>query len=194
MTAAVVIPLKGFAAAKGRLAEVLDPPEREALARRLASGVISAAPGRVIVVTSDAAAARLATDLGASIVDDPGGGLNLAADAGRQHAIVTGADRVAVVHADLPFPATLAEVLASEGIVLIPDRRGDGTNVIVLPGESDDFTFSYGPGSFARHLTEAHRVSDRIHVIGDSPLGWDIDIPEDLDTPAEWGNWAACRS
>ena len=194
MTATLVIPLKGFADAKGRLAEALDPSEREELARHLASGVIAAAPGPVVVVTSDPDAADLAVGLGATALADPGRGLDAAAEAGRRHAVDSGADRVAIVHADLPFPDSLAEVVDGDDLVLVPDRRDDGTNVIVLPSRLAGFAFAYGPGSFARHLAEASRLSISPRVVRDSPLAWDVDLPEDLDTPAEWGSWAPCPS
>ena len=42
------------------------------------------------------------------------------------------------------------------------------------------FTFSYGPGSFARHLDEARRLGLPIRVVHSTPLGWDVDVPDDL--------------
>ena len=39
-------------------------------------------------------------------------------------------------------------------VTLVPDRHGDGTNVIALPTDMP-FQFAYGPGSFRRHLDAA---------------------------------------
>ena len=72
----------------------------------------------------------------------------------------------------------------------MPDRHGDGTNIIVLPREAG-FRFSYGKGSFDRHIEEVKRLGFELHIIQDDDLGLDIDIPEDfalLDAQTrQWG-------
>src|SRR4051812_48502869 len=79
---AVVVPIRGFRAGKGRLAGVLSVDERAALARSMAQGVLdAAAPLPVYVVTSDDDVAAFASDNGAKVIADPGS-LNAAADAG----------------------------------------------------------------------------------------------------------------
>ena len=80
----------------------------------------------------------------------------------------------------------LAALGSVAGIALIPDRRMDGTNVISVPVDVG-FRFHYGVGSFDRHLTEARRLGIEPTVVTDSRLSWDVDVPEDLITPAEWG-------
>ena len=42
------------------------------------------------------------------------------------------------------------------------------------------FRFSYGPGSFERHVAEAHRLALGVTVVEDDSLAADIDYPEDL--------------
>ncbi len=187
MATAVVIPLKGLRAAKGRLAAVLTSDERAEITRCLASGVIRAAdPLDVVVVTCDEAAVLMATDLGAHTVDDPGNGLNAAVAMGLEAARRRGATEVIVAHADLAFPEGLAELANVGGVTLVPDRHGDGTNVIALAAHLD-FHFAYGPGSFQRHRAEAGRLDVEVTVLADSRLSWDVDTPADLQTPAEWG-------
>jgi len=66
---AVVVPIKSFASAKARLAEVLGVDARAALARTCASRVLSAAaPHRVFVVCDDEEVAAWAGTHGASVV------------------------------------------------------------------------------------------------------------------------------
>ena len=192
-----VVPIRGFSGAKQRLAPVLDGPARAALAGHLAAGVLDAlAQVEVIVVTSDPEAAELARSRRATVVADPGHSLDAAAAAGRTEAAQRGAASIAVVHADLPYPADLDSVLreAGAGVTLVPDRHRDGTNVLVLPVDTP-FEFAYGPGSFARHCAEAERLGLRTRVVEDSPLAWDVDVPADLQTPAAWGDppWVTVR-
>jgi len=180
--AAVLVPVKAFAAAKGRLADALGVEERVALARRMATKVLeAAAPLPVTVVTDDPAVAALARALGAEVLADPGGGLNGAVTAGVAHLAAAGFDEVVVAHADLPFAAGLAALTgAVDACTLVPDRREDGTNVLVVPARSG-FRFAYGPGSFARHVAEAERLGLAVRAVRDSRLSWDVDLPEDLD-------------
>ena len=49
----------------------------------------------------------------------------------------------------------LDHVVGDEGVLIVPDRWNDGTNVIAVPADSG-FRFAYGPGSFGRHAAEAH--------------------------------------
>lgn len=182
MPAAVLVPIKAFTAAKGRLAEVLDAGARAELARRMAAQVLAAAaPLPVVVVTDDAEVAAFARSHGAQVIDDPGGGLNAAVQAGVDHVVGAGFDEVVVAHADLPRAAGLAALTgATDTCTLVPDRRGDGTNVLVVPAGAG-FRFAYGPGSFARHVAEAERLGLAVRAVRDSRLGWDVDLPEDLE-------------
>jgi 2-phospho-L-lactate guanylyltransferase len=196
---AAVVPIRSFGDAKRRLATRLDGPARRSLARGLAAGVIRSlvvdAGVPTFVVTADTEVAELATGVGAVVVDDLAGTLDAAVDAGRDAAIAAGHDRLLVAHADLPFPADLGGVAAAgpgDGVVLVPDRHLDGTNVMALPAALD-LRFAYGPGSFERHRAEADRLGVVVTVVSPSPLGWDVDVPDDLDPPPEWGapSWVA---
>jgi 2-phospho-L-lactate guanylyltransferase len=183
-SAAVVIPVKAFGAAKVRLADELSPAGRAALARQMADGVVRAAGElTVLVVCDDADVASWATSVGATVAWTPGLGLDGAVTAGVVLAAERGADRVVVAHADLPLATGLAHVVGSDGVVLVPDRRDDGTNVISIPAGSG-VTFAYGPGSFGRHRAEAARLGLAVEVRHDVALGWDVDLPADLLLPS----------
>ena len=60
----------------------------------------------------------------------------------------------------------------------------DGTNVLCIP-TGVGFTFAYGPGSFTRHRDEADRLQLPYRVLRDPRLGWDVDVPADLELPSE---------
>jgi 2-phospho-L-lactate guanylyltransferase len=183
-SAGVVIPLRSFAHAKVRLASVLNDDARAALARMMADRVVDAAGTRPIVVVTSAADV-IAWCAGRSIatIDDPGT-LDAAADAGRTWAREEGLARVVIAHADLPFASTFDDVANDGGrsiAVVVPDHRNDGTPVLAVPADAP-FTFSYGPGSAARHVAEAERRGLEVRVVHDEALAFDVDIEADLRT------------
>lgn len=185
-----MVPVKAFRAAKVRLAPALDPGARAELARSMASlVVIAAAPLPVTVVCDDPEVAEWARSAGVEVGWTPGLGLDGAVEAGVAAVEAAGATRVVVAHADLPLARDLAG-LAQPGdreptsITIVPDRRVDGTNVIVLPAGCG-FRFAYGPGSFVRHRAEAARLGVAVHVVRDPRLGWDVDLPDDLLLPTD---------
>ncbi|MFN8016747.1 MAG: 2-phospho-L-lactate guanylyltransferase [Acidimicrobiales bacterium] len=183
MRAAVVIPVKAFHEAKLRLAPALSPEAREVLAREMAARVLeAAAPLPVTVVCDDDAVRAWAIEAGATVHWTPGLGLDGAVAAGVAAVAQGGAERVVVAHADLPMATGLAHVVGGEGVVLVPDRRRDGTNVLSIPAAAG-FRFAYGPGSFERHVVEAARLGLAVEVLDDQVLGWDVDLPADLDLP-----------
>jgi 2-phospho-L-lactate guanylyltransferase (CobY/MobA/RfbA family) len=87
-----------------------------------------------------------------------------------------------VAHADLPLATDLAWLADVDGVTLVPDRHGDGTNVASVP-TGRGFTFAYGPASCSLHEAEAHRLGLAVQVVPDERLGWDVDRPEDLVLP-----------
>ena len=182
--AGVVVPIRSFVDAKLRLAERLSESGRADLVRDCAMRVVEAAdPLPVFVVTSAPEVRSWALEVGAGLVDDPGGGLDAAATAGRDHLRSLGFKRLVVAHADLPRAQALAP-LAQDGhrpiVTLVPCHRADGTNVCSIP-ISLPFRFSYGEGSFRRHAVEARRVGAALRVVRRADLSFDIDVPDDLD-------------
>jgi 2-phospho-L-lactate guanylyltransferase len=177
---AVLVPIKAFHEAKGRLDRALSPSERAALARSMATRVLeAAAPLPVAVVCDDNDVADWARERGALVVWEPGRGLNGAVEAGVDHLRRAGVTHVTVSHADLPRASRIAEVGTAPGITLVPDRFGNGTNVIALPTDAG-FRFTYGPGSFARHRAEAGRIGLPVRVLDLPDLAWDVDEPGDM--------------
>lgn len=201
--ATAVVPLRGGAAGKSRLAGVLAAADRAALVVALARHVVAtlaATDGvaEVLVVAADAGFARSALAGVAGpvrVVPQPAGrrGLNVAVDVGREVVAARAAApgpaasvsraRLLVVHADLPALTgdDVAALLAPSGpLTLATDRLGSGTNALVLDPATAPFAFRFGAGSLA-----AHRVEAAAH-------GWDPVVVRrpgtavDLDTPQDW--------
>ena len=184
-TAAVLVPVKAFADAKRRLADALDPAERQALAMAMAGTVLAAAGGlRTAVVCDDEEVRAWAEANGAESIWTPGLGLNRAVAAGITHLAHRNVDRVLVAHADLPLAVDLAWLADGDGITLVPDRHLDGTNVACVPAHCG-FAFAYGAASFRAHRAEAARLGLTARLVPDPRLGWDVDVPADLLVPAE---------
>lgn len=182
-SAAVVVPVKAFTQAKVRLAGALDPGERAALARHMAGIVLhAAAPLPVVVVCDDDEVRAWAESAGARVVWCPGRGLNGAVSDGVAALRDDGVAQAIVAHADLPLATRLDWLADFPGVSLVPDRRCDGTNVLVVPADAG-FVFSYGAGSFGRHRAEAARLGLPARIVQDPDLGWDVDVPTDLAYP-----------
>ncbi len=169
------VPIKAFGVAKARLAPVLGPRERARLGTAVAAHTIGVAAtlGPVAVVTGDADVAVWAEELGCAVVPERPGGLDGAAAA---FVDATGGPW-AVLHADLPLLGAddLATALAAAdrtGWAVAPSSDG-GTSLVAGEGP---FGFTYGPGSFQRHLAARPGAA----VVVRRGLAVDLDTPADL--------------
>jgi len=170
-----IVPIRDFQGMT-RLAPVLSRRQRSSLARVLAERVVAATDDaglRTLVVTASDDVWRWAVGRGLSVCDDPGSGLSAAAGAG---VACSGDKPWIVIHADLPLvtAAAVAGVAqaAINSTVIVPSHDG-GTTVICGYGR---FPFSYGTGSFHRHLA----AEPRAKVFVSPQLSVDIDTPEHL--------------
>lgn len=175
----VLVPIRSFDDAKSRLAESLDPQARRVLMRRMAETVLAAAHDLPVwVVTDDDEVVQWAQELHVRTQSVGVSGLNPAITAAAAAAASAGAARILIAHADLPYASDL-RVVSGSGVVIAPDRRRDGTNVMSLPTDTG-FKFAYGPGSFAKHRAEAARLGLDFCEVDDASLAWDVDSPADL--------------
>jgi 2-phospho-L-lactate guanylyltransferase len=179
----MIVPIRSFTGMT-RLRGRLDPEQRAALASTLAERVLRAgAEGGLEpwVVTSDDQVGEWAQERSFAVVEDPGIGLDAAADAG---VCAVGGGPWLVVHADLPLvDATALSSVASfltTGTVMVPSIDG-GTTVI---GGTGRFAFSYGPGSFHRHLARRPNATVRV----DPALMVDVDTIAHLDALTALGS------
>lgn len=192
----VVVPVKGTADGKSRLLPERPAGERMLLAEAFALDAVSALQrarqvGRVIVVTDAASsvAARL-RERGATVLADPGGGLNAAVGAGLAWAEAD-ADAapgpVAVMLGDLPTLGAddLDEALdAARGhpLALVHDAEGSGTTLITATEGA--LVPHFGGGSAERHRAAGH--VDLVLRPG-STLRHDVDTEADLQAAVAAG-------
>jgi 2-phospho-L-lactate guanylyltransferase len=178
-----LIPVKSFRAAKGRLTGWLSPDERRDLARWMAERVLAAAaPLPVFVACDDEEVAGWAGSHGADVLWGPGLGLNGAIDHGVDTLRGKGADHVVIAHGDLPLAHHLCAVARPGEVVIVPDRRRDGTNVLSRP-TTIELPASYGAASSARHLAAAIAAGVPVSVRTDPELAIDVDTIDDCRHP-----------
>lgn len=181
MRVAVIIPVKSFTVAKGRLADTLTPAERHSLALLCANTVMSAARDfTTYVACSDPDVEQWAVQHGARVVHCAVPGLDNAVSAARHQAQHDGFTHVVVTHADLPLATTFQHIPLDGVVSLVTDRHKDGTNVLSFPIDSS-FSTAYGPGSFDNHQQLAHQAGLSVVVIDDDNLALDLDTADDLN-------------
>ncbi len=179
----MLIPIKAFHAAKGRLRGWLPDSDRARLARWMAERVIAAAhPLPTFVACDDDEVAHWAELRGAHVLWGPGLGLNGAIDQGVDTLAGKGADHVVISHGDLPLAEDLSRVVRCGHVVLVPDRRRDGTNVMSRPCDIR-LDAAYGAGSFRSHLEAALTAGLPVNVRIDDRLSIDIDTIDDCRDP-----------
>ncbi len=176
---AVIVPVRSFEGALSRLAPMLGERGCRDLMRLMASRVVAAADGLPVhVATDDAEVAAWASEVGAEVAPAGRPGLSHAVSVTVNRLAAAGVERAVVAHADLALARSLRPAVG-DGLVIVPDRRRDGSNVLCVP-TACGFRFAYGPGSFRRHVDEAGRLGLAVTVVDDAALATDIDHPEDL--------------
>ena len=187
-----IVPIKPLAEAKSRLAPALTPEARRQLTVRLLHHTLSVLTqvetlAGVLVVSADDAVGRIAQAHDAAFLPEPEApGLNVSLTVAADQAQAWGATGVLIVPGDLPqldvasLEAVLTAAPTSPALVIVPDRRERGTNVLLLK-PPDLLPFRYGPGSFRRHLALAGARDVQPIVRRFPNLAIDADLPQDLD-------------
>jgi 2-phospho-L-lactate guanylyltransferase len=198
VTVRIIVPHRGLAAAKTRLAPVLDDGEREALARRLLQQVLRVAHeacGDVVVITPSETLEPLVAASSARLVVQRGMGLNAGLEQARGEAIANSVTTLVILHGDLPNlltddVAALVEALPEAGgVAIAPDRAGTGTNALALR-PPDAIPLRFGVGSFAAHVEEARAANVPLIEVHRPGLAFDLDTPADLARWIELGDAA----
>jgi 2-phospho-L-lactate guanylyltransferase len=173
-----VVPIKDFDVAKERLRRG-GVTGVDVLARTLAAGVIQhCGPRPVIVLSESSEVSSFARELGAEVLESTATGLNEAVQFAYEE-LGHSYRRLIVVHSDLQHPEGLSEFAPLEGVTVVTDHVGEGTNVLVVP-TGVGFMFRYGPHSAQLHEAEATRLGLTCRLVTDSPWRFDVDEPSDL--------------
>jgi 2-phospho-L-lactate guanylyltransferase len=186
-----VVPVKEFDGAKQRLADLLTPDERRALAAVMVGEVLDAlAAARglagIVVVTVDADATRLAVRIGARVVT--GGARDGHTDSVTAAARLLAAEGhggMLAVPGDIPAAtaAEFAAVLAAHGpppaFTIAPAHDDLGSNA-VLCSPPAAVPLRFGDDSFFPHLAAARVCNIEPVVVRCPGIAMDIDHPADL--------------
>ena len=175
----VVIP---FAGVEGKTRLHASRRLRRELSLAMLGDVLSAASsaGEARVVTSDPEGAALASEAGAGVLDDPGGGQGQAVQAALQG---FGRSAILIVNADLPcvvpedFRAFLAAT-PSGGVALVEALDGT-TNALSIPAP-EIFSPLYGRDSAARFRAHVESLGLPIVSAAVPNLADDVDTLDDL--------------
>jgi len=186
-----ILPVKPLRQAKSRLARTLKPPTRAALVRAIFSRTLDVLAqverlAGTIVVSRDVTILELARlRPGVIGVVEADAGLNPAIAQGAQWAVVHGGESIVIVPVDLPWlaPADIEALidLATEPrcLVITPDRRDDGTNLMLVRPPAA-LHFAYGAASFDAHRAQAAERHLNVHIYRSPTSGLDLDVPDDL--------------
>ncbi len=187
-----LIPVKTFARSKQRLAPLLSPDERTALAVAMFHDVLAAvAPARgldrLCVVSSDGEALRLAAAAGATpLAEAEQRSESSSVDWGAARCAEMGARSVLILPADLPLvtrddvEAVLAAAGEKPGVVLVPSADELGSNAI-LRTPPLAIPSRFGHGSFERHQHEAAQRGLPCTVLRLPRVALDVDEVEHLE-------------
>ncbi len=185
-----ILPIKSFGVAKQRLGTGLDPGPRRALVEAMFSDVLvslrrSRLVDRLLVVSSDDGARKIADAYGATVLVDEQRGHNAAAALGVVRACQLGVSRALLVPGDCPLleadelDSLISRSAAGRSALIVPDRHGSGTNALLL-SPPDSMPPAFGPGSRERHEASARAAGLEVQTVPVASLALDVDTPEDL--------------
>ncbi len=188
---ALLIPVKNLSQAKQRLAPVLSPADRRALAAAMFEDVCAAAMAareidQIFVISSYEPVMDRARTLGWEVIGEE---RQLSESASVDFASRLCAERgfgsLLRLPADVPLirpediDLLFRQAPAGPSVVISPSHSGTGTNAL-LRTPPTVFGSHFGPNSFAKHLREVAKSGARCAVVRNARLAMDIDDAEDL--------------
>ncbi|MCX2974420.1 7,8-didemethyl-8-hydroxy-5-deazariboflavin synthase subunit CofH [Halieaceae bacterium IMCC8485] len=187
------MPLKTLGEAKSRLAGVLLPAERSSLVAAMVRDVLQVLCRHpeveaISLVSEDPQVQVIAEAFGVGFIAEGElqvSGLNAVIDAAASQLARTGAERLLVLHGDIPtlgsddLSNVLATLKARGGLVIGTDHDGVGTNLLAF-AVNDMPQFHFGEGSCDLHHAWAEKAGLPVAVIKQPGIALDIDDPMDL--------------
>ncbi|MBE0616179.1 MAG: 2-phospho-L-lactate guanylyltransferase [Burkholderiales bacterium] len=202
----ILVPVRGLASGKSRLAAVVSADERRALNAQMLDRTLEAiaqsgeAPelprnplAQCIVVSADADVLDLARLRGAQALDEGRNtGLNAALELARAKANAQGATRLLVLAADIPEVDAAAlerldRAIPANSAAVISDKIGTGTNGLLLPARAN-ICFAFGVDSLVQHRTALEALGIDTRIWHDPALAFD------LDTAADYAAWTSLHA
>ena len=186
-----VVPVKERVSAKERLAPILRPEARQALALAMLEDVLTAVTAArgiagLLVVTVDADAGRLAASFGARLTEAGArDGHTGAVSAAARLLAAEGRAGMLTLPGDIPLvtPAEIACVLAAHppapSFTIVPSHDERGSNAIAC-SPPDVAPLRFGENSFYPHLQTAEVCGIRPTVLHLPGIALDIDNAEDV--------------
>jgi 2-phospho-L-lactate guanylyltransferase len=187
-----LIPVKALARGKSRLAGALDAQARAQLVRDTLRRTVEALKqvaeiAGVYLVTQDPAVAGWAAEWGVQSLRENRSGLNESLEEARLVLLgrAPGAVGLLVLPADLGWLAAedVRAMIALAGrppcAVIAPDRRGTGTNALLLR-PPDLIAFRFGLDSARAHAGLAAERGAAVVWYRSSTVSLDVDEPDDL--------------
>lgn len=188
---ALLLPIKDLRNAKQRLASVLTPDERFALAEAMLADTIRAVRGakradKIFVITNYPPAMRAAEENGWRVLhEEQQISESASVDFASRLCAKRGVNGLLRLPLDLPLVQSsdidelLATVCDPPAVVIVPSRDGTGTNAILRTPPAL-FPSHFGPDSFAKHRREAEQEGARVIVRRNARLEMDVDDESDL--------------
>jgi 2-phospho-L-lactate/phosphoenolpyruvate guanylyltransferase len=184
------VPVKEFAGAKQRLASLLTPEQRQALAAAMLEDVLAALVDSplagIMVNTVDPIAGELARRYGAKVVTEgardghTGAVMAMARILGGE-----GLEGMLTVPGDIPrvTPAEIAAIIEARrpapSVTIVPAHDERGSNA-VLCSPPTVIQLRFGDDSFLPHLAAARALGIEPVIVRLPGIGLDIDQPQDL--------------
>jgi 2-phospho-L-lactate guanylyltransferase len=185
------VPVKERISAKERLAPMLRPETRQALALAMLADVLTAltaTPGIAgfMVVTVDAEASRLAASYGGRVIEAGArDGHTGAVTAAARLLAAEGHKGMLTLPGDIPLVTSreIASLLAAHppapSFTIVPSHDERGSNAIAC-SPPDAVPLRFGEDSFYPHLMAAEACGIRPNVVHLPGIALDIDNPEDV--------------
>lgn len=185
-----LVPLNNLDQAKSRLGPALDCAGRRDLVLAMAEDALSALVAvdgieRILLVSNEPEAGTLLREWPIEVFYSADHeGLNQELEQAAAYAAAQGADRIMILHADLPWltPAALTRFIADcprDSLRAARCKLGTGTNALLTPLPLP-LPLVFGPGSLQRFSEDAAAGGLDLRIVNDRRLAFDIDSPEDL--------------
>ena len=191
MSTAVLLPVKPISQAKSRLSTVMTNEAREKWVRDELMHTLDvlqhvSALDHILTISADPEVWQIAEMHQSQILQEPDvPGLNESICRGLDWCSQQAVDTVMIIPIDLPLlkpyclRSALAKLIRVPGVVLVPDRHGRGTNLMVF-SPIDLIKPQYGEDSFSRHLELAKEAGVEPIIYRCPDLSIDVDNPDDL--------------